>query len=114
MPPPSKNFFVSVGFNSCFQSRGSRPVGFHRYCCSLVRSIFFIRNLFSFCYQPRSLKFALQLNYVLLLARYHIWKAKLEETTPNFAPFLRLVKSRYVLETKAGDTKKWIPFAECL
>ena len=59
-------------------------------------------------------KYSLQLNYILLLARYHIWQARLEETSPNFTSFLRLVKSRYVLETKAGDTKKWIPFAECL
>jgi len=57
-------------------------------------------------------KYCLQLKR-LLLARYHIWQAKLEETSPNFTSFLRLVKSRYVLETKAGDTEKWIPFAEC-
>jgi len=50
-------------------------------------------------------KYSLQLNYVLLLARYHIWQAKLEETSPNFTSFLRLVKSRYLLETKAGDPK---------
>ena len=51
-------------------------------------------------------KYSFQLNYILLLARYHIWQARLEETSPNFTSFLRLVKSRYVLETKAGDTKK--------
>ena len=55
-------------------------------------------------------KYSLQLNYILLLARYHVWQARLEETSPNFTSFLRLVKSRYVLETKAGDTKKMDSF----
>ena len=50
-------------------------------------------------------KHTLQLNYIYLLARYHIWKAKLEETSPNFVHFLRLVKSRFTIETTAGDTK---------
>ena len=59
-------------------------------------------------------KHTLQLNYIYLLARYHIWKAKLEETSPNFVHFLRLVKSRFTIETTAGDTKKWTPLADCL
>ena len=59
-------------------------------------------------------KHALQLNYIYLLARYHIWKAKLEETSPNFLHFLRLVKSRCTIETTAGTTKKWTALADCL
>ena len=59
-------------------------------------------------------KHTLQLNYIYLLARYHIWKAKLEETAPNFVHFLRLVKSRFTIETTASYTKKWTPLADCL
>ena len=43
------------------------------------------------------------------VSRYHISQAKLEEKSPNFTLFLHLVKSRWKPETKAGDTKKWIP-----
>ena len=59
-------------------------------------------------------KHTLQLNYIYLVARYHIWKAKLEETAPNFVHFLRLVKSRFTIETTAGEPKKWTPLADCL
>ena len=36
-----------------------------------------------------------------------IWEAKMDEISPNFANFLRLVNSRSIIEKKAGDTKKW-------
>ena len=55
-----------------------------------------------------------QLNYCFLLRRYHIWQAKLDETSPNFVHFLRLVKSRSIIETKAGDIKKGSPLADSL
>ena len=32
----------------------------------------------------------------------------MDEISPNFAHFLRLVNSRSIIEKKAGDTKKWI------
>ena len=38
--------------------------------------------------------------------RFHIWQAKMDEISPNFANFLRLVESRSITEKKAGDTKK--------
>ena len=59
-------------------------------------------------------KFALQLNYFFLLARYHVWQVKLEEKPPNFNVFLCQVKSRFELETKAGDTKKWSSLANSI
>ena len=49
---------------------------------------------------------------VLLLARYHIWLAKTNKTLPHFEHYLLLLKSRYELETKGGDRKKWEPLAE--
>ena len=61
--------------------------------------------------KPDTSKFALQINHCLLLARYHIWLAKSEENSPNFVHYLRFLKSRYELETKCGDTKKWEPLA---
>ena len=54
-------------------------------------------------------KFALQVNYCLLLARYHIWHAKTKAIHPNLIRYLHLLKSRYELETQSGDTRKWEP-----
>ena len=34
----------------------------------------------------------------LLLALFHIWQAKRDETSPNFANFLHLIKSRSIIE----------------
>ena len=31
----------------------------------------------------------------------------MDEISPNFANFLRLVNSRSIIEKKAGDTKTW-------
>ena len=50
--------------------------------------------------EPHSTKYSCQLNYCLLLARFHIWQAKMDEISPNFANFLRLVKSRSIIEKK--------------
>ena len=47
----------------------------------------------------------------LLLAQYHIWLAKTNETLPHFEHFLLLLKSRYELKTKGGDRRKWEPLA---
>ena len=56
--------------------------------------------------EPHSTEYSRQLNYCTLLARFHIWKGKMDEISPNFANFLHLVKSRSIIEKKAGDTKK--------
>ena len=56
--------------------------------------------------EPYSTEYSCQLNYCLLLARSHIWQAKMDEISPNFANFLHLVNSRSIIEKKAGDTKK--------
>ena len=57
--------------------------------------------------EPHSTKYSCQLNYYLLLARFYIWQAKMDEISPNFANFLCLVNSRSIIEKKARDTKKW-------
>ena len=48
-----------------------------------------------------------------MLARFHFWQAKMDEISPNFANFLRLVKSRSTIKKKAGDTKKWKFLTDC-
>ena len=50
--------------------------------------------------EPHSTEYSCQLNYCLLLARFHIWQAKMDEISPNFANLLRLVKSRSIIEKK--------------
>ena len=50
--------------------------------------------------EPHSTKYSCQLNYCLLLARFHIWQAKMDEISSNFANLLRLVKSRSIIEKK--------------
>ena len=52
-------------------------------------------------------KFALQVNYCLLLARYHIWLAKTKAIHTNLIRYLHLLKSRYELERRTSDTRKW-------
>ena len=61
--------------------------------------------------KPDTSKYALQINYCLLLARYHTWLAKTNETLLHFEHYLLLLKSRYELEIKGGDRKKWEPLA---
>ena len=56
--------------------------------------------------EPHSTEYSCQLNYCLLLVRFHIWQAKMDEISPKFANFLRIVNSRSIIEKKAGDTKK--------
>ena len=60
--------------------------------------------------EPHSTEYSCQLNCCLLLARFHIWQAKMDEISPNF---LRLVKSRFIIEKKAGDTEKWNFLTDC-
>ena len=55
--------------------------------------------------EPHSTKYSCQLNYCPLLARFHIWQAKMDEMSPNFANFLRLVTSRSIKEKKNGTLK---------
>lgn len=61
--------------------------------------------------RPDISQFALLINYCFLLARYHIWLAKTKEGHPNLTHFIRTLKSRYEIEIKSGDTKKWKPLA---
>ena len=64
--------------------------------------------------EPHSSEYSCQLNYCLLFARFHIWQVKMDKISPNFVNFLRLVKSRSIIEKKAGDTKKWNFLTDCL
>ena len=57
--------------------------------------------------KPDTSKFALKVNYGLLLARHHIWLAKTKAT--NLIRYLHLLKSMYELETQSGDIRKWEP-----
>ena len=56
--------------------------------------------------EPHSTEYSCQLNLLSPVRRFHIWQAKMDEISPNFANFLRLVESRSIIEKKAGDTKK--------
>ena len=47
--------------------------------------------------EPHSTEYSRQLNYCTLLARFHIWKGKMDEISPNFASFLSLVNSRFII-----------------
>lgn len=47
----------------------------------------------------------------VILAYGFFWHCILDDFV-SFGLFLRLVKSRLKLEAKAGDTRKWIPFAD--
>ena len=67
---------------------------------------------YSFWSETGNVKFALQINYCLLLARRHIWLAKSKEMSPNFDHCLCFLKSRLELETKSGDMEKLEPLAE--
>ena len=40
-------------------------------------------------------------------------KIKMDKISPNFANFLRLVKSRSIIEKKVADTKKWNFLTDC-
>ena len=42
--------------------------------------------------EPHSTEYSCQLNYCLLLVRFHIWQAKMDEISPSLANFLCLVK----------------------
>ena len=68
-------------------------------------------HITTFGLKPEMSKFALQINYCLLLAQRHIWLAKSKETSPNFDHYLRFLRSRLELETKRGDMEKWEPLA---
>jgi len=61
--------------------------------------------------RPDISQFALLINYCFLLARYHIWLAKTKEGHPKLTHFICTLKSRYEIEIKSGDTKKWKPLA---
>ena len=78
---------------------------------NIIQNNFTLLNTTALGLKPDTSKYALQINYCLLLARYHIWLAKTNETLPHFEHYLFLLKSRYELETKGGDRKKWEPLA---
>jgi len=71
-----------------------------------------LSNITAFGLKLETSKFALQINYCLLLARRHIWLAKSKEMSPNFDHYLCFLKSRLDLETKSGDVENWEPLAE--
>ena len=71
-----------------------------------------LTNITALGLRPDISQFALLINYCFLLARYHIWLAKTKEGHPNLTYFLCTLKSRYEIEIKSGDTKKWKPLAE--
>ena len=59
-----------------------------------------------------SSKFALQINYCFLLARYYIWLAKTKAKLPSLLQYLHLLKSRYEIESNSGDSRKWEPLGD--
>ena len=71
-----------------------------------IQNNFTLLNTTALGLKPDASKYALQINYCLLLARHRIWLAKTKETLPHFEHYLLLLKSRYELETKGGDRKK--------
>ena len=72
----------------------------------LIQETHTLIDITALCLRPDSSKFSIQLNYCVLLVRYHIWQAKLNEVAPNRENFLRLIKTRFTIETKGGDIKK--------
>ena len=76
---------------------------------NIIQNNYTLLNTTAVGLKPDTSKYALQINYCLLLARYHIWLAKTNETLPHFEHYLLLLKSRYELETKGRDRKKWEP-----
>ena len=70
-----------------------------------------LTNLTALGLRPDSSQFALLINYCFLLARYHIWLAKTKEGHPNLTHFICTLKSRYEIEKRSRDTKKWKPLA---
>ena len=47
--------------------------------------------------EPHSTEYSCQLNYRLLLVRFHIWQAKMDEISPSLANFLPLINSRSII-----------------
>ena len=78
---------------------------------NLLPKDYTLTNVIALGLRPDVSQFALLINYCFLLARYHIWLAKSKENYPNLKHFVCLLKSQYEIETKKGDTKKWIPLA---
>ena len=78
---------------------------------NIIQNNFTLLNTTALGLKPDTSNYALKINYCLLLARYHIWLAKTNETLPHLEHYLLLLKSRYELETKGGDRKKWEPLA---
>ena len=73
----------------------------------LIPEDFSMTNTIALGLRPDTSKFAIQINYCLLLARYHIWLAKTKEILSNILQYLLLLKSRYELEAISGDIRKW-------
>ena len=72
---------------------------------NIIQNNFTLLNTTALGLKPGTSKYALQINYCLLLARYHIWLAKTNETIPHFEHYLLLLKSRCELETKVVTGK---------
>ena len=72
-----------------------------------------LTNTIALGLEPNKSNFSIQINYCFLLARYHIWLSKTKPTNyPFFKSYLRLLKSRCEIESKAGEAKKWEPLAK--
>ena len=78
---------------------------------NIIQDNFALLNITALGLKPDTSNYALQINYCLLLARYHMWLAKTNESLPHFGHYLLFLKSRFELETKGGDRKKWEPLA---
>ena len=61
---------------------------------NIIQNNFTLLNTTALGLKPDTSKCALQINYCLLLARYHIWLAKTNETLPHFEHYLLLLKPR--------------------
>ena len=61
---------------------------------NIIQNNFTLLNITALGLKPDTSKYALQINYCLLLARYHIWLAKTNETLPHFEHYLLFLKSR--------------------
>ena len=78
----------------------------------LISEDFTMENTIALGLRPDTSKFALQINYCLLLARYQIWLAKTKAKLSSLLQYLHLLKSRYEVESNSGDSRRWEPLGD--
>ena len=78
----------------------------------LISADFTMENTIALGLRPDTSKFALQINYCFLSARYYIWLAKTKAKLPSLSQYLHLLKSRYEIESNGGDSSKWEPLGD--